>query len=188
MDSDFEKAHFERTHFERAHFAILARYNGQANRELFDLLAALPPEEFTADHKSYFHSLKGILNHLLTCDINWMRRFREVFGAASPLDHPRLEPAGHAWTIYKCDTLSELRRERETVDRLLSAFVERADYARFGERLRYSDSHGTAREYTFREVLDHVFNHQTHHRGQVSQILDELGVEHDYSNILGVLE
>ena len=35
-----------------------------------------------------------------------------------------------------------------------------------------------------RDALDHVFNHQTHHRGQVSQILDEMGVAHDFSNLI----
>jgi len=124
------------------------------------------------------------MGHLLMCDINWMRRFREVFGYAGCLAHPRLLPDGHTWTRIEFRTLEELSQERKVVDSLLGDFVAEADTGRFGDILAYSDSHGTPHRYVFRDVLNHVFNHQTHHRGQVSQILDELGVEHDFSNMI----
>jgi uncharacterized damage-inducible protein DinB len=176
--------------YDRNHFSLLARYNRAANEKLFAHLAALPAEVFTADRGSYFGSIRGILGHLMTCDINWMRRFRELFGDAGPLAHPRLSPEGHAWTTFEFDTLTlpEFESQRRLVDTLLSEFVRTADTSRFGDALVYADSHGTKRRYVFRETLDHVFNHQTHHRGQVSQLLDELGVENDFSNILDILE
>lgn len=176
--------------YDRNHFSLLARYNRTANETLFALLAALPAGEFTTERGSYFGSIRGILGHLITCDINWMRRFRELFGDMAVLAHPRLNPAGHAWTSFEFDTLSleDFTIQRRLMDGLLTDFVAGADTSRFGESLAYADSHGTPRRYVFREVLDHVFNHQTHHRGQVSQILDELGVEHDYSNIYDILE
>ena len=175
---------------DRAHYALLARYNRAANEALFALLAGLPAGEFTAERGSYFGSIRGILAHLAAGDINWMRRFRELFGNTGPLAHPRLAPAGHAWMSFEFATLdlAAFAVQRKLVDDLLSEFVAVADTARFGEILAYADSAGTPRRFVFREALDHVFNHQTHHRGQVSQILDELGVENDYSNIYDVLE
>lgn len=174
--------------YERTHFTTLARYNAKANETLYGLLAALPGEEFEKPHGSYFISIKGILSHLITADINWLRRFRENFGDMELFSHPRLAPAGHAWTVYEFVSLRELARDRVVVDGLYSRFATEAGLERFGEALAYADSHGNPRRYVFRQILDHVFNHQTHHRGQVSQILDELGVEHDFSNILSVLD
>lgn len=163
--------------YDRRHFSMLARYNRTCNGTLTALLATLSEGEFYAERGSHFGSIHGIMQHLIMCDINWMRRFRELFGSEAVLSHPRLQPAGHAWTRYEVGTLEELERERKIVDGLLEAFVAGADTARFGEMLAYSDSSGTPRRYVFRNVLGHVFNHQTHHRGQVSQILDEMGVE-----------
>lgn len=173
---------------EKQHFGILARYNAAANKEVFRLVGDLPAEERTRARGSYFGSLKGILDHILLCDINWLRRFRGIFGEAGLLIHPRLAPSGYVWTVYSFDDFEGMREERVLVDSLFIDWVAGADTGRFGEALAYADSRGTPRRYVFREVLDHVFNHQTHHRGQVSQILDELGVVHDFSNILSVLE
>jgi uncharacterized damage-inducible protein DinB len=172
--------------YDRSHFSYLSRYNRAANEALVGLLDKLPPAELEAARGSYFGSIRGILDHLIMCDINWLRRFRELFPRLEPLNRPRLSPSGHSWMVFEFPDYAEFRAERAKVDAILADFVEAADTSRFGEVLAYSDSHGTARRYIFREALDHVFNHQTHHRGQLSQILDELGVEHDYSNLIGV--
>jgi len=174
--------------YDRRHFTLLARYNRAANEALVGFLDKLPPAELCKPRGSYFGSIQGILDHVIMCDLNWLRRFREVFPKAEPLNRPRLSPPGHAWTVFEFPDYAEFRRERAKVDAIFADFTESAETARFGEVLAYSDSHGIARRYYFRDALDHVFNHQTHHRGQVSQILDELGVEHDFSNLIGVAE
>jgi uncharacterized damage-inducible protein DinB len=171
--------------YERRHFAYLARYNRAANDALIGHLSSLPVSEFSKPRGSYFDSIQGILDHVIMCDINWLRRFRGLFAADETLSRPSLAPAGHAWTEYRFPLFDEYRRERAAVDSIFEDWIASADTARFGEVLAYSDSHGLPKRYFFREALDHVFNHQTHHRGQVSQILDELGIKHDYSNLIG---
>jgi uncharacterized damage-inducible protein DinB len=170
--------------YDRRHFSHLARYNRTANAALVRYLAALPASGIPKPRGSWFGSIQGVLDHVITCDINWLRRFRELFGADEALNRPRLSPPGHAWAEFEFPVLEEYLRERAVVDAIFEDWIAAADTSRFGEVLAYADSHGIARRYYFREALDHVFNHQTHHRGQVSQILDELGVEHDYSNLL----
>ncbi len=179
---------------DRRHFAYLARYNKAANESLVGHLASLPPSEISKPRGSYFGSIQGVLDHVIMCDINWLRRFRELFtpdpkvGANEALNRPRLAPAGNDWTTYEFPLFEEFRRERGAVDAIFVDWIAAADTIRFGEVLAYYDSHGQPKRYYFREALDHVFNHQTHHRGQVSQILDELGIPHDYSNLIGVAE
>ncbi len=174
--------------YDARHFSTLSRYNRMANEVLYSLVASLPAEAIGAPRGSYFDSIEGILRHTLTCDINWLRRFRGVFPELHALKSPRLEPRGALWINYEFGPFGELAEQRVLVDRLLDDFVGGAPLDRLDAVLSYADSHGTPRRYFFRDALDHVFNHQTHHRGQVSQILDELKVEHDFSNLLDACE
>jgi len=174
--------------YDRRHFAQLARYNRFVNERLVANLAGLPASELSKPRGSHFGSIQGILDHVIMCDINWLRRFRELFPEDEALNRPRLQPAGHAWKKFEFPDFAEFRRERASVDAIFADWVAMADTARFGQVLSYRDSENKPLRYYFRDALDHVFNHKTHHRGQVSQILDELGVEHDWSNLIGVAE
>lgn len=173
---------------ERRHFTQLARYNRFVNEALLESLSRLPAAALAEPRGSTFRSIQGILNHIITCDINWLRRFRELFPHDEPLNRPRLAPPGHAWSKLSFSDFAEFRRERGVVDNLFVDWIALADFSRFGEVLSYRDSHDKPLRYYFRDALSHVFNHQTHHRGQISQILDELKVEHDWSNLIAVAE
>lgn len=173
---------------DRRHFVYLARYNKAANESLVAHVASLPPSEMSKPRGSYFGSIQGVLDHIIMCDINWLRRCRNLFPTDEALNRPRLAPAGDAWTTYEFPLFEEYRRERGAVDAIFVDWIAAADTSRFGEVLAYPDSHGNPKRYFLREALDHVFNHQTHHRGQISQILDELGIAHDYSNLIGAAE
>jgi uncharacterized damage-inducible protein DinB len=173
---------------ERRHFAQLARYNRFVNQALIESLSRLAPAALAEPRGSYFGSIQGILDHVITTDINWLRRFRELFPNDEPLNRPRLAPPGHAWTNFAFSDFAELCRERALVDAIFVDWIAAADTSRFGEVLAYRDSHDKPLRFYCRDALDHVFNHQTHHRGQISQILDELKVEHDWSNLIRVAE
>jgi uncharacterized damage-inducible protein DinB len=173
---------------EQRHFAYLARYNRSANAQLLGHLEPLSADEIAKPRGSYFGSLQGILNHVLTADINWLRRFRDVFPTCEPLTRASLQPAGHTWKVYEPATFADYCRERAAVDAIFEDWIALADVSRFGEVTVYLDSHGKPRRFYVRDALDHVFNHQTHHRGQASQVLDEMGVVHDFSNLVAVAE
>jgi uncharacterized damage-inducible protein DinB len=172
----------------RRHFSYLARYNHAANEAMIAHLAALEPGTIGSPRGSFFGSIGGILDHVITCDINWLRRFRALFPDDEILNRPRLSPPGSAWTTFEFPDFGEYRRERALVDAIIADWIATAGTARFGEVLEYADSHGLPKRYFLCDAVDHFFNHQTHHRGQVSQILDELGVKHDYSNLIGVAQ
>lgn len=143
---------------------MLARYNAWANTRLYAIAAALPDELYRRDVGAYFKSLHGTLNHLLTADRIWLRR---LTGSGQ---HPQRLDA----IVF--DDLSALTAARSSDDARLLEFVETRDAAAFDEMLSFSTINGTALQYPVRIVLAHVFNHQTHHRGQAHTILTMLGV------------
>ena len=75
-------------------FQNLARHNERANQELYESLAHLTGHARRRDMGSWFGSLHGILNHIIICDINWLRRYRALEPDAPVLNDPALDPPG----------------------------------------------------------------------------------------------
>lgn len=148
----------------KRHFAMLAAYNRWANVRLYDMAAGLPDELYRKPIGVYFKSLHGTLNHLLTADRIWLRRL-EGKG-----DHPDKLNA----TIH--DDLVSLRAARLAEDQRIVNFIDGLDDADFEKLWAYKMLNGTPQRLYVREILAHLFNHQTHHRGQAHAALTALGV------------
>ncbi len=145
----------------REHFILFSRYNFWANRTLYGALTALPPEEIARDRRGFFGSILGTLNHLLVGDRLWLARMAgEDSGWFTSLDQ-----------ILFAD-FDTLRREREISDRKILDLVPALPVD--GD-LTYRDSRGRPRQAPWPVVLGHLFNHQTHHRGQVHGMLSHAG-------------
>lgn len=149
----------------RRHFTLLARYNLWATRRLLDEhVALLEDGDYRRDAGLFFRSIHGTLNHLLVAEHGlWFPRFAEGVSPRLALDH-EAEP-----------DRARLR------DRLIDgagrweALIESWPSQRFEGRLDYVATSGVARSLPFTLALTHVFNHGTHHRGQITAALTRLG-------------
>lgn len=160
----------------KEHFALMARYNAWANARLYRMAAQLPDELYRRNVNAYFESLHGTLNHVLVADRIWLYR---LTGTGEP--PKRLDAI-----LY--DDLPSLDAARRAEDERLAAFVESQADAQFEATVQYRMFNGTPRQQKLREVLAHLFNHQTHHRGQAHAILTALGVkEPDSLDVLWML-
>jgi uncharacterized damage-inducible protein DinB len=148
----------------KRYFTMLAAYNHWANIRLYDMAAALPDELYRKPVGVYFKSLHGTLNHLLTADRIWMHRL------AGTGEHPDKLNA----TIH--DDLVSLRAARLAEDQRIVDFVDSLDTANFDQAWDYRTLNGTPQRQPLYEILAHLFNHQTHHRGQAHAALTALGV------------
>jgi uncharacterized damage-inducible protein DinB len=147
----------------KAHFAMFARYNAWANRRLYAAAAALPEADLRADLGAFFGSLHRTLNHLLTTDVIWLARLR----GQTPPDWP-LDYVPH-------DAFAELRAAREALDDDVIRFVGALGEHELAGPVRYRTITDPAYvEQPMAEALAHVFNHQTHHRGQAHALLTRL--------------
>ena len=140
----------------REHFRTLARYNRWADARLYAAAGSLSEEEYRADRGVFFRSVHGTLNHLLVVDRLWLAR---ITGERDPDAPVRLDAILH-------EERDALAAARAREDERIEAVVDGLDGTRLAAPLRYRTTLGWEHEQPVAEVLAHMFNHQTHHRGQ----------------------
>jgi uncharacterized damage-inducible protein DinB len=172
----------------RCIFQNMARYNARANHEMVQHLSALTGRARRRDVGSWFQSIHGILNHVLICDINWLKRYRALSPESPVLNDPQLDPPNLSWDHDLHDDFTGLKTHRAVVDALIQAWFEAFPASRYSEVFAYQDSVGTARRGLAGQAFEFLFLHQTHHRGQISQILDTLGLPNNLADNAAYLE
>lgn len=148
----------------KAHFTSMAEYNLWANARVFRMAAALTDEQYRRDVGVYFKSVHSTLNHILIADLIWMHRL-----TGSGRLPTRLDESIH-------DDLGALTGERRRQDERIRDYIAGLPDAQFEESFEFRTLKGTSKSLLRRETLAHLFNHQTHHRGQVHSALTLLGV------------
>lgn len=149
----------------KANFEKLALYNRWANRRLYAAVAGLSDAQFREDRGAFFKSMRGTLNHLLVADRVWLHRIEGAGPMPSSLDE------------IIADRFEDLRAAREAEDERIIRVVSAQDEARFDRPFAYRSMAGTDHELPFVQILTHVFNHQTHHRGQAHTLLSQFGLD-----------
>lgn len=160
------------------HFELLARYNRRMNQQCYRAAEPLPPHILEKNLGAFFHSIIGTLNHLLVGDLLWLSRFAAHRDRYESLLAVTRYPRPTSLDAILFDELPELRHVREELDGLivywLSNETEEED---FSQTLTYSNSKGICSTRNFGELLAHVFNHQTHHRGQLTTLYSQLDID-----------
>jgi uncharacterized damage-inducible protein DinB len=141
------------------HVRMFAAYNAWANERLYACAARATPEALREHRGAFFGSLLGTLNHLLVTDRLWMARLEEG-----------TSPRGTRLDEVLFEDLGELRAARRAEDRRIVGFVEGLSEERLAGPLAYATSSGAPHTQPLHEVLAHLFNHQTHHRGQAHHL------------------
>lgn len=152
-----------------------ARYNLEFNDRLFALLAGLSDEERKRDMGAFFGSVHGTLNHILLADRIWLGRFSKAFPAMSSLHGAALVHEFSSLRQELYAEFSELRAQRSATDRVVLDWAAELTDECLAEKMSYRDGQGRQREHTAWVVVAHMFNHQAHHRGQVTCLLHQLG-------------
>ena len=146
------------------HFLQLAGYNVWATRRLLDALGGLSDEAYRRDVGLFFKSIHGTLNHLLVGEhFLWYPRFAKGTSPKVALD-------------------AEIEPDRDRLGQALkggasnwAALIESWPVERFDGELSYTTMRGTPATLPFAATLAHVFNHGTHHRGQITAAMTALG-------------
>ncbi len=169
-------------------FLHFARYNERANREMYDLLSQLTDKARKRDCGAWFGSIHKILNHLLVGDLYWLNRFRPIYPESAVLNNPRLSPPNLSWEHDLHEDFDLQRKERIFVDEKIIAWFEELPENQYKDPFQYRDSVGELRNAIAGQAFEFIFLHQIHHRGQVSQILDTLGLPNNFADNGSYLE
>ncbi|TMW62482.1 hypothetical protein Poli38472_005100 [Pythium oligandrum] len=149
----------------RQQLLTMARYNLWATRELFAVVDTLSDEEYRRDVGLFFKSVHGTLNHIYVAEHDvWYPRIHDgVFPMDVALD-------------------SEVENDREKLKQMLLTKAERwvpllesCSDERLEGVFEYHNLTGVAITKSFSLIMAHVFNHGTHHRGQISAGVTMLG-------------
>lgn len=147
-----------------AHFATLAGYHAWATQRLLNAVAPLSDEAYRRDVGLFFKSVHGTLNHLLVGEsMLWFRRFAFNESPALRLDL-EAEP-----------DRARLAQAVLTAARAWEGVIAAWPAERFDGRLQYTRMTGAVVNLPFAPTLAHVFNHATHHRGQITAALTQFG-------------
>lgn len=148
------------------HAQQLAAYNRWMNESLYAHCATLDDAARKADRGAFFKSIHGTLNHLLLADNIWLGRFQHQPFTIRSLDQ----------VLY--EDFAELRAAREQMDARLQAWVGSLTQADLLQELHFdSMTRPGTRRCALWLALTHVLNHQTHHRGQLTTLLSQLGID-----------
>ena len=161
----------------KKYYQHLAHYNQWINKRVYSAVARLNRDALSQNRGAYFGSIIGTLNHILVGDIFWFKRF-----AIHPANYQSLEyfrsvknPASLDEILH--DELSELLEVREHTDALIVQFISELSDEVIASTLKYKNSKGQEFNKNMGDLLLHVFNHQTHHRGQISTLLYQAGID-----------
>ncbi len=147
-----------------AYASAMAAYNEWMNEKLYTLAAELTDEERKRDVGAFFRSLHGTLDHLLLGDEAWMQRLHG-------------EPVTMTSTAeIRCSVFEDLWTNRRQLDARISRWAAGLTEEFASAPYRFF-SVTKQREHVVPgwAIVGHVFNHQTHHRGQATTILKQLG-------------
>jgi uncharacterized damage-inducible protein DinB len=152
---------------------LLAQYNAWMNGKVYAACATLSDDERKLDRGAFFHSIHGTLNHVLLADSIWMGRFE-----AKPFAFKSLDQELYA-------SFDELRARRAEMDERIDAWAGRLSDAALEGKLEFTSAI-TKRTHapTLWRVVAHFFNHQTHHRGQLTVLLSQAGVDYGVTDLL----
>ena len=142
----------------------LYSYNRWANGRIFDVAFKLSPEQYTRDMRNSYGSVRDTLVHIISCEWIWLLRVKGTSPRAlwSPSDFPTVSALKTSWL--------EIAREQ-------TEFIEGLTEESLKAPITYVNLQGQTFTYSLWQILQHVVNHSSYHRGQVTTLLRQLDCE-----------
>ncbi len=170
------------------HIRLMASYNQWMNVKLYAAAAKLSAQELAADKGAFFGSVLGTLNHIVNGDTIWLRRF-----ATHPANYATLEPIRQLPLPASLDQLQftefdQLLARRQLIDDAVLRWADEVKAAELDQVLHYVNSRGDVGDKHFFSLVMHFFNHQTHHRGQVTTLLSQAGIDVGATDLLMLID
>jgi uncharacterized damage-inducible protein DinB len=153
---------------DKSYVQLMSRYNEWQNENLYGAADKLADEERKRECRAFFGSIHATLDHLLWGDQIWMSRFA---GTPKP-------EGGIKDSVSRHPAWEDLKRERVAFDRVMVEWAANLDPNWLeGDLVYFSGAAGREIKRPRWLLVTHMFNHQTHHRGQVHCLLTQSGAK-----------
>ena len=146
----------------KTNIQLLYDYNRWANAQILDAVSHLTPEQLTRDLSTSHHSVQETLTHILAAEWIWLMRCR----GNSP--NALLDPTAFSG-------LDSLREKWAEVEQEQKSFVDGLTDESLQSVFAYTNTKGEQWQYPLWQIMQHVVNHSSYHRGQVTAMLRQLG-------------
>ena len=169
-------------------FKLFADYNRLMNRRMLAAAGKLTDAQLKGDRGAFFKSVLGTFNHILVGDIIWLNRFnthpahKPALAYLDRLDRPE------SLDTLLFDDLADLKIEREKIDAVIIDWINGMSESDIEGCLEYEDMAGRLHRKPIESLISHLFLHQVHHRGQVTTLLSQSGVDFGETDILELIE
>ena len=146
-------------------FQLLANFNTWANMKIISSCKELDDVEYKKDRKAFFSSIHGTLNHLLIVDRAYISRIEGIDHGLKSL----------CQILY--ENLYQLEKARIKEDKRLVDLVNSLSEKSIHKDITYKGFETGNTTYKINMILITLFNHQTHHRGQIHNMLSQAGIK-----------
>jgi uncharacterized damage-inducible protein DinB len=162
---------------------LFADYNRKANAMMMGILSALPEEAFTRNLGTFFKSIHDTLLHVAVADIMLLKRAHGFIHYACVADSEIIARTNEEIMGTCARDRRAVLALKEQIDALIVAYANEIKAEDLPRRFRYKNMRGEELERTYGHLVLHLFNHETHHRGAISAMLDILKIDNDYSGL-----
>jgi uncharacterized damage-inducible protein DinB len=166
------------------HVQLMATYNQEMNQKVYAVCGGLSQTQLEADRGAFFHSVIGTLNHLMVADVVWLKRFAEHPAAFEALTIVRSMERPRSLDQILYTDFDALRQARQDLDQVILDWVNGLQAPDLDLVLDYQNMKGVPARRSLGLLLCHLFNHQTHHRGQVTTLLAQESLDVGVTDLL----
>ena len=158
------------------------------NQRLYAACETLTDAQRKADQGAYFKSIHHTLTHLVLADKMWLARFAKQGPKFAALLPGLLAiPEGSGYTSDLHPDWADLKQTRDALDDAIEQWVANMQPEFLTSTMRYANTKGVQRAHPAWQALTHLFNHQTHHRGQVTTLLSQVGVDVGVTDLIALV-
>ena len=169
-----------------SHISLMASYNQWMNEKLYKAAFQLPTLELVDDRGAFFGSISSTLNHIAVGDTIWLKRF-----ASHPANYKILRQL----SMQSLESLDQilfpeftlLYDYRKDLDDIIVKWASTITETDLDCELHYKNMKNVSATKNFYSLLMHFFNHQTHHRGQVTTLFSQVGMDIGVTDLLAII-
>lgn len=164
--------------------SLLAEYNTALNQQLYQVSSQLSSEKLSENKQAFFGSILGSFNHIMVADLIWLRRFAKHPNYVDLISALQDFPVPQHLDQILYANFNELWQQRMLLDRIIEQWTKSLEEDQLLQPLAYHTMKGVASNRPILSLLMHFFTHQIHHRGQITTLLSQEGLDFGETDLL----